>query len=213
MVATPRSTSGHPVNERCSRSRHALGEARPSFTLDDATRPAVTEICERLDNLPLAIELAASRVRVLSAHQIVALLGDPELLTDTTAACPKRPHSLAAVMAWSYELLSDQDRDMLLEVSVFVGSFSLRDVAAMQGRPMTSLVDAISSLVDHSMLTRFDGTDGAARYRLLETVRGSRWRNGMTVEALSRCSDATSGEAWGSPRTLTLVGMVIRWPR
>lgn len=146
-------------------------EAQPSFRLDDATGPAVTQICERLGGLPLAIELAAARARALSAEQISELLNEPELLHDTSPARPKRHHSLAAVMEWSYDLLSDHEQDMLREASAFAGAFSLSDVAVVQARSAASLVDVMSSLIDWSLITRFDGTDGSTRYRLVETVR------------------------------------------
>jgi predicted ATPase/DNA-binding SARP family transcriptional activator len=125
-------------------------------------RAAVAEICLRLDGIPQAIELAAARARALTAEQILARLDDRfRLLAAGRAALP-RHRTVEAALAFSHELLDDEERQLLAELSVFAGRFSLEDAEAIHGG---DVLEALDGLVDKSVVA-FDG-----RFRLLETVR------------------------------------------
>jgi predicted ATPase/DNA-binding SARP family transcriptional activator len=146
----------------------------PSFALTSANTEAVTEICRRLDGIPLAIELAAARVRVLSPEQIARRLDDAfRLLTTGSRTALPRHRTLRATMEWSFALLGAREQTLLRRLAVFAGSFSL-DAAEVvcAGAPLETedILDGVSALVDKSLVVMEPG-DGVARYRLLETVR------------------------------------------
>ncbi|HKH94486.1 MAG TPA: BTAD domain-containing putative transcriptional regulator [Gemmatimonadaceae bacterium] len=146
----------------------------PSFSLSAANTPAVTEICRRLDGIPLAIELAAARVRVLSPEQIARRLDDAfRLLTTGSRTALARHRTLRATMEWSFALLAAREQTLLRRLAIFAGSFTL-DAAEVvcAGEPLETedILDGVSALVDKSLVTMEPG-DGMARYRLLETVR------------------------------------------
>ncbi len=135
--------------------------AAPGFTIDDPMQTAMHEICERLDRLPLALELAAPRLRVLSLSELAEALSD---------ATPKRRGdrhgSLAAVAAWGYETLDEDEQALFRRLSVFAGWFEPDDAATIvsDGSP---LID----LVEKSMVVTGRTPEGRPRYRLLETLR------------------------------------------
>jgi predicted ATPase/class 3 adenylate cyclase len=139
----------------------------------------VREICERLDGLPLAIELAAARVSVLSAAAIRdRLAARLPLPGPGPRDAPDRQRTLDGAIAWSYDLLDEADRALLRDLAVFEGGFDLEQAAIVAGQQDKDQdeLDAIALLVDHSLLGRDDrpGHDdrpGAARYRMLETIR------------------------------------------
>ena len=157
----------------------------PRFELSDGGVEAVGEICRRLDGLPLAIELAAARVPALSVQAIAARLDDRfRLLTGGSRTVLPRQQTLRAVVDWSWELLSEPERATLRRLSVFTGGCTLDaaeevcgpaaagEAAAPGGRPPAGQVlEAISRLVDKSLLVAEQGGDGQPRYHLLETVR------------------------------------------
>jgi predicted ATPase/DNA-binding SARP family transcriptional activator len=145
---------------------------RPGFRIDAETAGAVARICRALDGIPLAIELAAARVRALTPAQVAGRLDDRFALlsTGTRAALP-RHQTLRAIVDWSWELLGDAERMILRRLSVFSGGAtpeSAEQVCALGGRSDT-VVEVIASLVDKSLVTASGG--GEVRYRLLETVR------------------------------------------
>ena len=146
----------------------------PSFDLTDANAAAVRDICRRLDGIPLAIELAAARVRVLSPEQIAARLNDAfRLLTSGSRTALPRQRTLRGTMDWSYGLLERREQALLCRLAVFAGSFSLEAAEAVcAGDPLEpeDILDGVATLVDKSLLV-MDAGDGAARYHLLETVR------------------------------------------
>ncbi|MFQ5947796.1 MAG: tetratricopeptide repeat protein [Acidimicrobiia bacterium] len=148
---------------------------RPDFALTERTAPAVVEICRRLDGMPLAIELAAARVKVLGADEIAARLGDRfRLLTDSSRPGQLRHGTLRAAVDWSYELLSQPERLLFNRLSVFRGGFTLEaaERVGAYGRVQPSgVLDLISQLVDKSMLVAAEDPSGSARYRLPETLR------------------------------------------
>lgn len=146
----------------------------PGFALDDDNAGAVVEICRRLDGMPLAIELAAARVRVLTPKQIAERLDDAfRLLTSSSRTALPRHRTLRATMEWSYGLLAAREQVLMNRLSVFAGSFSLEAAEAVcAGEPLETedILDGVSALVDKSLVTMMPG-DGVARYRMLETVR------------------------------------------
>ncbi len=148
----------------------------PTFTLTNQNRVAVVEVCQRLDGMPLAIELAAARVNVLTVQQIAARLDDRlALLTggNRTALIP-RHQTLRATMAWSYDLLSEQERLLFCRLSVFSGGFALEAAEAIGeggGIQAKQVLDLLSHLVDKSLVVADTQASSEARYRLLETIR------------------------------------------
>jgi predicted ATPase/class 3 adenylate cyclase/DNA-binding CsgD family transcriptional regulator len=148
-------------------------KARPNFRASDSG-PAVAEICQRLDGIPLAIELAAARTRVLTPEQIASELGDVfRLLTGGPRTALPRQRTLEASVEWSYNLLGVDERALMVRLSVFAGSFSLDAVEAVcagDGIDSSHILDLITSLVDKS-LVQVDEDRGASRYKLLETIR------------------------------------------
>jgi predicted ATPase/class 3 adenylate cyclase len=146
--------------------------ARPGFSITPDNAAAVAKICARLDGIPLAIELAAARVRVLSVEEILARLDDRfHLLVGSRTALP-RQQTLRALIDWSYDLLEEKERTLLRRLSVFAGSWTLE--AAEQvcpGREMETweVLDLLTSLVDKSFVIG-ETQNGHERYRFLETI-------------------------------------------
>ncbi|MFE7646494.1 AfsR/SARP family transcriptional regulator [Streptomyces phaeoluteigriseus] len=141
--------------------------ARPGFRVDDDPG-ACAEICRRLDGLPLAIELAAARLRVLTPRQIADRLDDRfRLLTSGSRTVLPRQQTLRAVVDWSWELLDEDEREVLCHLSVFARGCDLAAAEAVCG---PAALDALGSLVDKSLVVAAPAPDGAMRYRLLETV-------------------------------------------
>ncbi|MGW0194067.1 ATP-binding protein [Nonomuraea sp. NPDC003201] len=134
-----------------------------------AAEPAViTEVCARLDGLPLAIELAASRVAVLGIDALRVGLQDRLRLLSGARGRPPRHRSLRAVIGWSYDLLEEEERALLRRLAVFAGGFDLAAATAlMPDTPPSATADVIGRLADKSLL----GVVGGGRWRLLETIR------------------------------------------
>jgi predicted ATPase len=149
--------------------------AADGFVMDESNRSVIAAICARLDGIPLAIELAAARVRALSPREILARLDDRfRLLRSSGRGGHERHHTLLAAVTWSVQLLSAEERCLFERLSVFAGSFLLTDVEAVCGfDPLdeADAVDLLSALVDRSMVVAEPGPDGVTRYRLLETLR------------------------------------------
>lgn len=143
---------------------------RPSFTVTDDNRQAIVDICRRLDGIPLALELAAARLRALSAAQIAARLDDRfRLLTGGSRAALPRHQTLRAVVAWSWDLLTDEERELADRLAVFPGGMTPDSVAEVCGVAADQALDLLSTLVDKSLLYVADITE--PRYRMLETIR------------------------------------------
>ena len=148
----------------------------PGFTITDENAAAVAGITERLDGLPLAIELAAARVKLLTPEAILARLEHSlGLLVGGRRDAPDRHQALRATIAWSYELLSEPAKQLLAVCSVFRGGIDLavlETVCAAVVDPRASVLEALAELVDHSLLRRVDPRSGSvARFAMLETVR------------------------------------------
>ena len=149
-------------------------KVRPDFRVGEATAPVLAEVCSDLDGIPLAIELAAARVRLMPIEQVAAGLSDRfRLLTGGTRASLPRHRTLRASVDWSHALLSDEERTLLRRLGVFVGGFTLEaaeQVCALDDSERAAIIDVLAALVDKSLVT-VEERGGAARYRLLETVR------------------------------------------
>ena len=152
--------------------------AVPSFALTDANAAAVAEVCTRLDGLPLAIELAAARVRLLGPDQIAARLGDRfRLLTGGARTAVPRHQTIRALVDWSYELLPEQEQTLFCRLGVFSGDWSLEAAEAIgggDGIEPTTVLDLLGHLVDKSLVVAQPptmDTGGQIRYRLLDTLR------------------------------------------
>jgi predicted ATPase/DNA-binding transcriptional regulator YiaG len=146
---------------------------QPEFALRPGNVRAVTRICRQLDGLPLAIELAAARIRILSPAQLAARLESHlRLLATSSISLPPRQQTLHAALDWSYELLSEPEQGLLRRLAVFAGSWSLEaaESAARDLSGASEVVDLLSALVSRSLVVA-DVRGEHARYRLLETVR------------------------------------------
>jgi predicted ATPase/class 3 adenylate cyclase/DNA-binding NarL/FixJ family response regulator len=147
---------------------------RPDFRLTADNSPAVTEICRRLDGMPLAIELAAARIRTLSLDQIVESLHHSfRVLTGGARTAVRRQQTLRASVDWSHAMLTEPERVLFHRLAVFMGGFDLdaaHAVGASTDMERFQLIDLLGLLVDKSLVVAED-TGGAMRYRLLETVR------------------------------------------
>ena len=146
----------------------------PSFVADATNIAPIAQICRRLDGIPLAVELAAARIRSLPPHQIAARLDDRfRLLTGGTRTSLPRHRTLRAAFDWSFELLSPAEQELVPRLSVFSGSFSLEAAEAIcSGGAVTAadMLDLLGRLIDRSLLqSEPDPTE--ARYRMLETIR------------------------------------------
>jgi predicted ATPase/DNA-binding SARP family transcriptional activator len=145
---------------------------RPEFALDHDGAQAVGEICRRLDGLPLAIELAAARIRAMSATELAQRLDGSRLMYATRGGMP-RHQSLVAAIDWSYRLLSEPERALFARLSPFAGGFDLdaaHGVCADPGSSEDDTLDLLIGLVDKSMVIAHD-TPGRSRYLVLETLR------------------------------------------
>ncbi|MEO6294856.1 MAG: AAA family ATPase [Candidatus Limnocylindria bacterium] len=146
---------------------------KPAFEVTNENAPAVAEICVRLDGLPLAIELAAARIRILTPQAMLGRLGDRlGLLAGGSRDLPERQQTLRGAIAWSHDMLDDADRALFASLSVFVGGAGLDAIERVCGDEVTGeLIDALASLVEKSLVRQFEGFDGGPRFAMLETIR------------------------------------------
>jgi predicted ATPase/class 3 adenylate cyclase len=148
--------------------------AQPRFSLTGSNALVVAQVCQRLDGIPLAIELAAARVKVLSVDQIAQRLDDRfRLLTGGSRSALPRQQTLRATIDWSYNLLSDAERILLRRLSVFAGGWTLvaaEHVCAGDGIDGSAVLDLLAQLVEKSLVIAEEDENGV-RYHLLETVR------------------------------------------
>jgi len=147
---------------------------KPGFAITRDTAPAVAEICHRLEGLPLAIELAAARVKLLPPRAMLARLDDRlGFLTGGGRDLPARQQTLRNAIAWSYDLLSESEQILFRRLSVFVGGCTLEAAEAVAGfAPIrVSLLELLGSLLDKSLLRQVEGADGEPRFVMLEMLR------------------------------------------
>lgn len=151
---------------------------QPDFSLTPDNAAAIAEICIRLEGLPLAIELAAARVKLLTPHEIAHRLDDQfRLLRAGPRDAPERHQSLQAAVSWSYALLAPEEQRLFRRLAVFRGGFTLESAEAIGGDGEIDILDGLSSLIDKSLLRRIAAPDGTTRFLMLETIRefGLEW--------------------------------------
>jgi predicted ATPase/class 3 adenylate cyclase len=183
--------------------------AKPDFVVTNDNAPAVAEICARLDGLPLAIELAAARIKVLPPAALLARLEHRlPLLTGGARDSPVRQQTMRSAIAWSYDLLHEREKVLFRRLSVFVGGCTLRAVEAVcdaQGTLGPDVLDSISTLVDESLLRLQAGLSieqegsGEPRFGMLDTIR---------EYALERLAESGEGDTIRQHHAAYYLGMV-----
>jgi len=145
--------------------------SRPGFELTAANAPVIADICARLDGLPLALELAAARLRMISPEALRHLLTDRlDVLVGGPRDAPERQRTLRNAISWSYGLLSQDEQRFLEALSVFAGGFDLAAASAVVGENPVDTLEKIAILVDHGLITPV-GSGEQPRFRLLATIR------------------------------------------
>lgn len=147
--------------------------ADPAFALSDENAGSVSEICRRLDGLPLAIELAAARIKLLTPREMLARLSDRlRLLTGGARDLPARQRTLRNTLDWSYSLLNPDEQRLYARLGVFVGGFTLEAAEAVCNPDnRLDVMEGVLSLVNNSLLQQSKSEQGQSRYRMLETIR------------------------------------------
>ena len=185
------SLSNEAVDLFADRARRA----RPDFTVNDGNAATVMEICRRLDGMPLAIELAAARVRALSLDEIVDSLHDRfRLLTGGARTAVRRQQTLRASVDWSHALLTESEQVLFRRLAVLMGGFDFDAAQAVAGATEVErfqVLDQLSLLVDKSLVIA-ESTSSPTRYRLLETVRQYALRNLASPASPIRCGPDTA---------------------
>jgi predicted ATPase/DNA-binding XRE family transcriptional regulator len=203
---------------------------RHGFTVTNQNAAPIVQICQQLDGIPLALELAAARLKGLSAERLASRLDQRfQLLTGGSRAAMPRQQTLAATIDWSYELLSEPERRLFQRLGVFVGGFNLDSAEAVGGG--AEVLYLLLRLVEKSLVLVEPGEDGADRYRLLETLRQyalEKLAASGEAEAVHRRhqahyfaqAEAAGREFWGSrmatwyswlQRDLNNVRAALRW--
>jgi predicted ATPase/DNA-binding SARP family transcriptional activator len=186
FVVAPLAVAGEGTGDAAPAVRLFLERVqaqRPGFVPSEAERGAIAEICRRLDGLPLALELAAARVRTLAPLALLARLGQRlPLLTGGPRDLPARQQALGDTLAWSHELLSPEERVGFRRLGIFAGGFTLAAAEAVAGAG----IDVVGGLVDHSLVV---SDPASGRFFLLETVRE------FAVGELMRADEAASTAA------------------
>jgi predicted ATPase/DNA-binding CsgD family transcriptional regulator/DNA-binding XRE family transcriptional regulator len=149
--------------------------ARPGFRLDDDNAPVVAEICRKVDGIPLAIELAAARVKILSPAALLARLDQRlQVLTGGAHDLPTRQQTLRSAIDWSYDGLEEQEKVLFARLGVFAGGATLHAVEQVVGPiggMQSDFLDCITSLIDKSLVKQREEVDGEIRFYMLETIR------------------------------------------
>ncbi len=197
---------------------------KPDFHVSNASAPAVAEICTRLDGLPLAIELAAARIKLLPPPALLARLGQRlAVLTSSVRDAPARQQTLRKTIDWSYQLLDAGEQQLFRRLSVFVGGCTLQAIeaicAALDTQPPTlSVLDGVASLIDKSLLRQTEQEAEEPRFVMLETIRE------YGREALAAAGEAevthqahvayylalaeTAEKAWNGPQQAVWFGLL-----
>jgi predicted ATPase len=149
---------------------------RPDFRPEGRDLDYLAEVCRRLDGLPLAIELAAARIKILSPQELwQRLVESLDLLSSPSVGRPQRHQTLQLALDWSHELLDESERTLLRRLAVFGGGFSLSAVESTCGLSSASIVDLLTALVDKSLVSRLPMVAEESRLGLLETTRSFAW--------------------------------------
>ena len=163
---------------------------KPTFQLTASNAPAIAEICVRLDGLPLAIELAATRIRLFSPQALLAQLGQRlDILTRGALDAPARQRTLRDTIAWSYHLLDVSEQQLFRRIAVFVGGCTLEAIEAVCAEPgdaIPSVMDGVESLVDKNLLRQIAQEEEEPRLMMLETIRE------YALEMLAESGEMTS---------------------
>jgi predicted ATPase/DNA-binding XRE family transcriptional regulator len=148
---------------------------KPTFEVTPALAPIIAAICTRLDGIPLALELAAARIKLLAPQALLARLDSSlALLTDGAADLPERQQTMRRAIAWSYDLLSESEQRLFRQLAVFVGGWTLEAAEAICGESAAqapSILDGLTTLVNSSLAVQEETADDAPRFRLLELIR------------------------------------------
>jgi predicted ATPase/DNA-binding XRE family transcriptional regulator len=180
-------------------------DARGDFELTDESAPVVLEICRRLDGLPLAIELAATRTRLFTPQALLARLQDRlKLLTGGPRDLPARQQTLRTAIEWSYDLLDPPEQRLFRRLAVFQGGRSMEaieSVCDVDGDLGTDVLEGVSSLVDKSLLAVREGAGGDPRYIMLETIQ---------EYAREKLEESGEAESLRQGHALYLLGFVER---
>jgi len=189
----------------------------PGFRISDENQEAVAALCRRLDGIPLALELAAARLRVLSPKQILERLDEHSgVLRSGSAVAPERHRSLRSLIDWSYGLCSKEERALWARLGVFPGSFDLKaveEICTGEDVPREWALDLLTGLVDKSILLTEPGAD-PVRYRMPETIRAFGWEQLAAAgqELTLRCRHRDhfahiylANEPWFGPRQRELL--------
>ena len=191
----------------------------PNFALTKDNASSVAEICRRLDGLPLALELAAARIKLLQPQEILTRLDDKlKLLTGGARDLPTRHQTLRNTLEWSYDLLHQDEKVLYARLSVFVGGFTLEAAEAVcnqDGR--LDILEGLTSLVNNSLLRQEDTADGESRFGMLETIRAyalerltETRRNGSFASTTCRVFWRSNHQkGWGSYSYM--IQMPLRW--
>ncbi|MGP4103300.1 ATP-binding protein [Nonomuraea sp. KM90] len=182
------SAAGLPGSEAAQLFAARAQRAAPGFELGPDTLSQVTTLCQRLDGIPLALELAAGQLRHLSLEQLIARANVLDGIASAYDVDRERHQTLHAAMGWSHELLEPAERLLWARLSVFAGNFDLdavQAVCASSELPASRIADALDSLVHKSIVVRQEG-DRSVRFRLLDTLReyGAMWLSELDEKAL-----------------------------
>jgi predicted ATPase len=172
------SLAGAPSLERLMRASavalfvERARAVRPQFELTQENVGPVVEICRRLDGLPLAIELAAARAKLLSPRAMLDRLDNRlKLLTGGARDLPARQQTMRGAVAWSYDLLGEPEQAVLRRLALFLGGCTLESAEAVCGSGGEDVLDALGSLLDNSLVRQHEHEDGQSRFTMLEVVR------------------------------------------
>jgi predicted ATPase len=168
-LATAAEENMHSDSARLFEERARL--VRPAFAISKSDAQSIEQLCANLEGIPLAIELAAARVRVMPVQQLIGRLEKRfDLLTGGGRSTTVRQQTLRAAIDWSYDLLGEDERALLRRMSVFAGGCSLDAAESVCAGPSGGVLDVLARLVDKSLIFVTE-SDGEARYRMLETIR------------------------------------------
>ncbi len=152
---------------------------KPAFTLTPELAPTIAAICARMDGLPLALELAAARIKLLSPQALLARLDSSlAILTNGPADLPHRQQTMRRAIEWSYDLLDEPEQRFFRQLAIFAGGWTLEAAAAVCGggdAQAATILDMLASLVDKSLVAQGEDAEGEPRFRLLELIRAYGW--------------------------------------